>query len=526
MTADNDTIASGKAEDQLVRSSADAGDGTPSSTAEDAASNARKEDPNLLLARIAVHSKAISKEEVVKVLRAWNASDDGQSFEAFLITGKYLPLETVVKLARARDKYLEQRQDASKADSIVATAEPPGPVEDTQHATTKSTEPVEAAVAPADTAYPAAEVRQAPARTRFQNNGPDLLRYGPDVGLEDILQQAVELNTSDLHVHSGAPLQVRLNGEIRDATTEVLSREESERLVHGVLSESQRSALAENFQIDFAYEIPNIGRFRANAYRQRRGIDAVFRVIKPRPPTLAELGLPGHLESFTRFHQGLVLFTGPAGCGKSSTMAAMINIINEQRADHVLTVEDPIEYVYGSGLSNINQREAGLHTESFAMALRAALREDPDVIVIGELRDLETISLALTAAETGHLVLATLHTSNAMTTVNRLLGVFPPDQQAQVRMMLSESLRVVVSQRLAFKADGSGRAVALEVMVNNLAIGNLIRENRTFQIKSAMQSGKAQGQLLLDASLAKLVKDKVITKEEASRHADEPESFE
>ena len=284
--------------------------------------------------------------------------------------------------------------------------------------------------------------------------------------------------------------------------------------------------MAEKFQIDFAYEIPGIGRFRANAYQQRRGTDAVFRIIKPKPPTLAELGLSNDLESFTKFHQGLVLFTGPAGCGKSSTMAAMINIINEQRAEHILTVEDPIEYVFGSGLSSINQREAGVHTESFAKALRAALREDPDVIVIGELRDLETISLALTAAETGHLVFATLHTANAMSTVNRLLVVFPPGQQAQVRMMLSESLKVVISQRLAFRADGSGRAVALEVMVNNMAIGNLIRENRTFQIKSAMQSGKAQGQLLLDASLAKLLKDNVITREEAIRHANEPESFE
>ena len=220
-----------------------------------------------------------------------------------------------------------------------------------------------------------------------------------------------------------------------------------------------------------------------------------------------------------------MLFTGPAGCGKSSTMAAMVNIINEERAEHILTIEDPIEYVHDAALCTINQRETGIHTESFAMALRAALREDPDVIVIGELRDLETISLALTAAETGHLVMATLHTSNAMSTVNRLLGVFPPDQQPQVRMMLSESLKVVISQRLAYKADGSGRIAALEIMINNMAIGNIIREDRTFQIKSALQSGTAQGQLLLDKSLAKLLKEKVITSEEAIRHADEPESF-
>jgi twitching motility protein PilT len=488
MTQDNDIFASGEAQDRKGESAAVSGGETSSNIADQGAPNSKKDDPNVLLARIAVHNKALSKEEGVNVLRAWTAAADEQDFEAFLIARNHLPLETVIKLVRARDKYLEDKQDTSTT--------------------------------------PATETLQTTSETKTQDNEPDLLRHGPDVSLKDILQQVVELSASDLHVHSGAPLQVRLNGEIRNATSEVLSSEESERLIQGVLSESQRNALAEKFQIDFAYEIPGIGRFRANAYQQRRGTDAVFRIIKPRPPTLAELGLPNDLESFTKFHQGLVLFTGPAGCGKSSTMAAMINIINEQRAEHILTVEDPIEYVFGLGLSSINQREAGVHTESFAMALRAALREDPDVIVIGELRDLETISLALTAAETGHLVFGTLHTANAISTVNRLLGVFPPDQQPQVRMMLSESLKAVISQRLAVRADGSGRAVALEVMVNNMAIGNLIRDNRTFQIKSAMQSGKAQGQLLLDASLAKLLKDKVITKKEAIRHANEPESFE
>jgi len=494
------------------------GDAT-SNIARKGAPNAGKDDPNVLLARIAVHNNALSKEEVVNILRAWSAVADGQNFETFLITKNHLPLEIVLKLVRARDKYLKQRQDAPKAGPDVATAKPPAPTAPAVEVVPQATQSDPRQV------LEATETPRAKPEATTQDSGPDLLRCGPGVGLKDILQQVVELNASDLHVHSGAPLQLRLNGEIRNATSEVLSGEESEHLIQGVLTESQRIVLAEKFQIDFAYEIPGVGRFRANAYQQRRGTDAVFRIIKPRPPTLAELGLPGDLASFTKFHQGLVLFTGPAGCGKSSTMAAMISIINEQRSEHILTVEDPIEYVFGEGLSSINQREAGVHTESFAKALRAALREDPDVIVIGELRDLETISLALTAAETGHLVFATLHTANAMSTINRLLGVYPPDQQPQVRMMLSESLKVVISQRLAFKADGSGRAVALEIMVNNMAIGNLIREDRTFQIKSAMQSGKGQGQLLLDASLDRLLKDKVITREEAVRHANEPESF-
>jgi len=353
----------------------------------------------------------------------------------------------------------------------------------------------------------------------------DLLHYEPGMTLENLLEQTTRLNASDLHLHSGANLRVRLNGQICDATKAELGARECETLVKGVLNETQCRKLDENFQVDFSYDIPGVGRYRSNAYRQRRGIDAVFRTIKPKPPTLHELGLPEDLKQFTEFHQGLVLFTGPAGCGKSSTMAAMVNLVNKQRDEHILTIEDPIEYVHPSLACSVNQREAGVHTESFSKALRAALREDPDVIVIGELRDLETISLALTAAETGHLVMGTLHTSNAIRTINRLLGVFPPDQQAQVRMMLSESLKVVISQRLLQKKGGKGRVVALETMVNNRAIGNLIREDRTHQILSIMQTGKAQGQQLLDGSLAALLKRNAISKEEAMKHANEPDNF-
>lgn len=353
----------------------------------------------------------------------------------------------------------------------------------------------------------------------------ELLRYGPDVNLKDLLQQTIEMDASDLHIHSGARLCVRLNGEITNATTGKLTSEDCTRLIDEVLNDSQRKKLKEDFQVDFAYEIPGVGRFRANVYQQQRGTDGVFRTIKPKPASLHQLGLPPELAKYTELHQGLVLFTGPAGCGKSSTMAAMVDLINQNRPDHILTIEDPIEYVHNSAKCSINQREAGVHTESFSKALRAALREDPDIIVIGELRDYQTISLALTAAETGHLVLGTLHTSNAIRTVNRLLGVFPPEQQSQVRMSMSDALKVVISQRLLRRADGRGRVVALEVMVNNQAIGHLVREDRTFQIKSIMQTGAAQGQLLLDASLAKLLSSRVITLEMAKLHAEEPDNF-
>lgn len=351
------------------------------------------------------------------------------------------------------------------------------------------------------------------------------LRYSPGVKLQDLLQQAIEQNASDLHIHSGAVLRLRVGGKFHDATAAELSSKECEELIMEIMSESQLKQLEEKFQVDFAYDVHGVGRFRANIYKQQRGYDAVFRTIKPSPPTLAELGLPKEFEKYTEFHQGLILFTGPAGCGKSSTMAAMADLINKRRHDHILTIEDPIEYVHTSDACNVTQRQVGAQTESFPTALRAALREDPDVIVIGELRDLETVSLAITAAETGHLVMATLHTSNAIRTINRLLGVFPPDQICQIRRMLSESLKVVISQRLVKRADDRGQVAALEVMINNNAVANLIRENRTFQIKSIMQTGKADGQRLLDASLTRLMNDKVITKKEAIKHAEEPANF-
>jgi len=352
-----------------------------------------------------------------------------------------------------------------------------------------------------------------------------LLYYSHGATLRDLLGQTIEINASDLHVHSGSNLLVRRGGEICNASSSALSAEECERLLTSIMNEAQLKCLQDRFQVDFAYEIPGVGRFRANVYKQQRGYDAIFRAIKAVPPTLADLGLPEDFKRFTEFHQGLVLFTGPAGCGKSSTMAAMVNLINQSRPDHILTIEDPIEYVYPAAECNVTQREIGYQTEAFPTALRAALREDPDVIVIGELRDLETISLAVTAAETGHLVLATLHTSSAIRTINRLLGVFPPDQLSQIRRMLSESLKVVVSQRLVKRNDGRGQAAAVEVMINNNATANLIRENRTYQIKSILQTGGAQGQRLLDASLARLVKDKVISRSEALKHAEEPKNF-
>jgi twitching motility protein PilT len=339
--------------------------------------------------------------------------------------------------------------------------------------------------------------------------------------LHALLRDAVTHGASDIHLHSGAPVRRRINGAFQDATGSTVGLEEVEALVSATLTPAQRAELCEYGELDLCYDVSGVGRFRCNIYRQQRGFDAVYRSIPEAPPTLESLGLPSALAKHTNYHQGMVLVTGPAGCGKSSTMAALVNLINEERDEHILTIEDPIEYVHPPKRCLVNQRHAGRHTDSFARALRGALREDPDVIVIGELRDLETISLAMTAAETGHFVLATLHTSNAVRTVSRMIGAFPSNQQSQVRTMLSESLRCVISQRLVVAADGSGRIPALELLVINKAIGNLIRDEKTIQIRSAIQTGAAHGMCLLEQSLNEMVRAGQITRDEALRIAED-----
>jgi twitching motility protein PilT len=339
--------------------------------------------------------------------------------------------------------------------------------------------------------------------------------------LQQILRAAVEAGASDVHIHAGAPVKLRVNGAMASTGELPLAADEAERLALASLEPAEQEELARAGEIDACLSIEGIGRFRINAYRQQRGFDVVYRSIPAEPPTLESLGLPEELGRFTNYHQGMVLITGPAGCGKSSTMAALVDKINAERDEHILTVEDPIEYVHKPKGCHVNQRHAGRHTGSFARALRAALREDPDVIVIGELRDLETISLAMTAAETGHFVLATLHTANAVRTINRMIGAFPSNRQDQVRTMLSESLRAVISQRLVPTADESRRVAALEILVVNKAISNLVRDEKTVQIRSAIQTGAAQGMRLLEQSLGELVRSGTITSEAAMAIAED-----
>ncbi len=343
--------------------------------------------------------------------------------------------------------------------------------------------------------------------------------------LDRILAFALDHGASDIHFHSAAPIRYRRHGRMIETEGQPVDPTLAAAAIDEILSPAERETLKQTGQVDLAYDAPGLGRFRTNVYRQARGTDAVFRAISPEPPTLESLGLPASLSKLADYHQGLVLVTGPAGCGKSATLAALVHQINASRRDHIITIEDPIEVLHPSLSCVVNQRQVGDHTKSFSRALRAALREDPDVIAIGELRDLETISLAITAAETGHLVLATLHTSSAIRTINRILGVFPPNQQEQIRTMLSESLRAVISQRLVARADGNGRVAALEVLIATKAVGNLVRENKTFQLKSVLQTGSSHGMFLLDASLAELVKSGTVTKEEALRFVEEPTKF-
>ena len=333
------------------------------------------------------------------------------------------------------------------------------------------------------------------------------------------------MQASDVHLHAGAPIKVRVFGVLNDLSNDVLSAKDAEAVLTSAMSADGREQFYDEGQTDFTYAVPHMARFRSNVYRQHSGPCGVFHFIPAEPPLLSELGLPTLAAKLINHHNGIVLITGPSGAGKTSTMAALINLINEERADHVLSIEDPIEYLHVSKRCIVNQREVNRHTRSFPAALKSALREDPDVVCIGEMRDLETISLALSAAETGHLVLGTLHTQGAIRTINRIIGAYPPTQQDQVRTMLSESLRAVISQKLLPRADGAGMVLAYELLMMNIAASNLIRENRTFQLASLFQTGKARGMRAMDDSLLELVQKGMITKREAALQADDPRHF-
>ncbi|MDP9149839.1 MAG: type IV pilus twitching motility protein PilT [Myxococcota bacterium] len=329
-----------------------------------------------------------------------------------------------------------------------------------------------------------------------------------------LLRFALEQKASDLHVSAGERPAIRVDGELRWIDTDALSAEDAHRLVFDVLNDTQRKTYQETLECDFAYQLDSTARFRVNAFVHNRGEAAVFRAIASKIPKMADLGLPPVVRTFCDEPKGLVLVTGPTGSGKSTTLASMIDYLNETMSGHILTLEDPIEFIHTSKRALVNQREVHTQTHSFTAALRSALREDPDVILVGELRDVETIQLALTAAETGHLVFGTLHTQSAAKTVDRLIDVFPAGQQPQVRAMFAESLVGIMSQTL-LRRMGGGRAAALEILTGTAGLKNLIREGKTHQIPSMLQVGAQSGMQTLEAALAELVTKGIVTLEEA-----------
>ncbi|MBD3328612.1 PilT/PilU family type 4a pilus ATPase [Candidatus Peregrinibacteria bacterium] len=334
--------------------------------------------------------------------------------------------------------------------------------------------------------------------------------------LDKIFRTAVQYKASDVYVTTGTKPVLRINGDlVLIEEHPIFSKKSAEEHILEIMNEDQKKYFAKNLDIDFSLDIPNIARFRVNVFVQRKGIGAAFRLIPESVFTLDELGLPEILKDITTYGQGLVIVTGPTGSGKSTTLAAMVNEINEMKPQHVITIEDPIEFVHENKKCVIEQREVKTHTKSFNTALRSALREDPDVILVGEMRDLETIQLAITAAETGHLVFATLHTSGAAKSVDRIIDAFPFEQQNQVRSQLSESLRAVIWQQLVKTKDGGGRVAPLEIMLNNSAIANMIRKNKSHQIGSAIETGFKEGMQTMKKAAMDLLEADIITEETA-----------
>jgi len=340
--------------------------------------------------------------------------------------------------------------------------------------------------------------------------------------IHDLLMHVIEKDASDLHITVGSSPMVRVHGELVELSYPKLSANDTKELIYSILTQDQREQLERNWEYDFSYSLPGQARFRVNAFYQKGAISAAFRIIPVEIRTLEELGLPASLELLIRKPRGLILVTGPTGSGKSTTLATLINIINETKACHIITIEDPIEYLHSHKRSIVNQREVGSDTKSFSTALKYVLRQDPDVILVGEMRDMETISAALTAAETGHLVFATLHTQDAPQTIDRIIDVFPPHQQQQIRIQLAGTLQGVICQQLLPTIDGRGRVVAYEILVPTPGVRNMIREAKTHQIYNAMQTGQKHGMITMNQCLADLCRYGKISFETAISKSEDP----
>jgi twitching motility protein PilT len=447
--------------------------------------------------KVVVHNK-LANAELMQKAKAYLQSHPELELADLLVRANVLKPQQVTMI---REKF-EATQTSAPAPQPAAPPSP-APTAAPEPAPVPSPEPSPVA----ESSLPAFEHEAAPAVVAND--------VGSLTTLEDYLSFARRQGASDLHINAGSPPLMRKDGKLTALEREPFTAQETESLLFSALDGDQTSLLHEQLALDTCCEFPGLGRYRSCFAKQSRGWDGAFRIVDLAIPTFEQLQLPIHLKQLTEYHQGLVLVAGPAGSGKTTTLAAMIQLINQHREDHIITMEDPIEYVHTAEMSHISQRQVGDHTMSFSAALRAALREDPDVIMIGELRDRETATLAISAAETGHLVFASLHTTGAAQTISRILDFFPADQQGQVRSMISESIRGIVCQRLIPRKDGAGRALALEIMYNNTAIGNLIREDRMFQLPTMMQINRDKGMCQLEDSLQQLVQDGVIEGTEA-----------
>lgn len=449
---------------------------------------------DVLFGRIAIKNKLVQAEQVRDCLSLLEKAGNGNA-----TLGQVLVQKGFINAAQCQ----AIQQHVQKVESSSAPESPPSP-------------------APA-----VASRRPAPAKAKPVHASELAQRDYSKLAaatLDAYLEEARKLGASDFHYQVDAPPFVRLHGEIVYLKHPVLRPEETEPKIHKLLTDFQLDVFKKHNDLDFSYEAPH-GRYRASVCRQRKGIDAVFRLIPTQVPTIEELHLPPVIKRFTEYRQGIVLITGPAGSGKTATMAALIDLINEKQHDHIVTVEEPIEYIIESKGCNVSQRNVRVHTDTFASALRSAMRADPDYIAVGEMRDLETMSMAITAAETGHLVFGTLHTTNAVRSIDRMIDVFPPKEQDQIRAMVSESMRGVISQQLIPRADGLGREPALEIMFSTSAVANMIREKKTFQLPSVLQTGSKLGMTTMDDSIADLLRQKLITKESAAFYAESSERF-
>jgi twitching motility protein PilT len=466
--------------------------------------------------RIVLHNKLLSESEVDALLRE---TDDPEQAIKRLVERHVLSEKKAAQFLAVYHKQLEKHEHELEGhwEPALEAANGPG-------ATPAAAEPKPNAAPPGAPPHPDGVLGRAAGKPHA---GPALhssepLPTGGVELIQRLLQEARHLQASDLHVKAGMPPVARIRSQLQELPVPPLSVDVCEQSLLAILSPQQRERFQATNDLDFCYDGgASLGRFRTNLLRHHRGVDGVFRLISAKVPTFEELHLPEQVKRFTDYRLGIVLVTGPKGCGKTTTLAAMVDRINTSRAAHIITVEDPIEFVHPCKVGHVNQRQVGVHTHSFSNALRSALREAPDVIMVGEMRDLETTSLAITAAETGHLVLATLHTPDAVRTIGRILDVFPPKEQPQIRAMLSESLRGICSQLLLPSTDGSRLELAVEILVNTTAIGHLIREEKMHQVRGLMQTGKQHGMVLMEESLVRLAREGRIRKEDAIAYAED-----